>query len=48
MNAQLLQTVVVALIVAGAAFFMGMRVLRSVQAARAKKKAGCGGGDCCG
>ena len=41
------QTLIVALIVAAAALFMGARVVRSVHAARAKKKGGGCGGDCC-
>ena len=41
------QTLIVALIVAAAAIFMGARVMRSVNAARAKKKGGGCGGDCC-
>lgn len=45
MDPQILQTLIVALIVAIAAFFMGARVVRAVSAAR-RKKDGCGG-DCC-
>jgi hypothetical protein len=47
MDSQTLQTIIVALVVAAAALFMGVRVLRSVNAARAKKKGGGCGGDCC-
>ena len=47
MDPQTLQTLLVALVVAAAAVFIGARVLRSVHAARARKKGGCGG-DCCG
>ena len=47
MDPQTIQTLLVALIVAAAAVFMGVRVLRSVNAARARKKdGGCGGGCC--
>jgi hypothetical protein len=45
MDPQTLQTLVVAIVVATAAVFMGARVLRAVNAAR-RKKDGCGG-DCC-
>jgi hypothetical protein len=47
MDAQTAQTVIVALIVAAAALFMGVRVMRAVNASRAKKKGGGCGGGCC-
>lgn len=47
MDPQSLQTLIVALIVVAAAVFMGTRVMRSVNAARAKKKGDGCGGSCC-
>lgn len=48
MDSAMMQTLIAVLIVAAAAMFMGARVLKAVNAARARKKgAGCGGGDCC-
>lgn len=47
MDPQTVQTLIVALIVAVAAVFMGARVLRSIHAARARKKDGACGGGCC-
>lgn len=47
MNGQLAQSLIVILIVGSAAMFMGMRVLRTINASRARKKDGGCGGDCC-
>lgn len=48
MDPQTAQTLIAVLIVAAAALFMGSKVVRAVNASRAKRKGdGCGGGDCC-
>ena len=47
MDPQTTQTLIAVLIVAAAALFMGARVVRAINASRAKRKGeGCGG-DCC-
>lgn len=47
MDPQTAQTLLAGLIVAAAALFMGARVRRAINAARAKRKGGGCGGDCC-
>lgn len=47
MDSQMAQTLIVALIVAGATLFMGMKVMRTINASRAKKRGDGCGGDCC-
>ncbi|HEX6926160.1 MAG TPA: hypothetical protein VF167_12135 [Longimicrobiaceae bacterium] len=47
MDPQTVQSLIVALIVAGAALFMGLRVYRTISTSRARKKAGGCGGGCC-
>jgi hypothetical protein len=46
-DAQTAQSLIVALIVGAAALFMGVRVVRAIQASRARRKGGGCGGDCC-
>lgn len=49
MDAELIQTGIAGLVVAGAALYAGTRVRRTIAAARAPKDApGCGGGCGCG
>jgi hypothetical protein len=48
MTGSALQTIVVLLIVAAAAFYVGRRLWRTIAAARASKAAGCGVGCGCG
>lgn len=43
-----METLLVASIVAGAVLFMGAKVARTVAAARARRRDGACGGDCCG
>lgn len=43
-----METLLVAAIVAGALLFMGTKVARTIATARARRKDGACGGDCCG